>query len=86
MLAKSGQKTLIIDCDLRRPRIARAFGLSGTSGLTNVLVGELSLDEAIRSSEVENLSVLPAGSTPPNPAELLSGQHFASFWRMRRAV
>ncbi|HNK43898.1 MAG TPA: polysaccharide biosynthesis tyrosine autokinase [Pseudomonadota bacterium] len=76
VLAKSGQKTLIIDCDLRRPRIARAFGLSGTSGLTNVLVGELSLDEAIRSSEVENLSVLPAGPTPPNPAELLSGQHF----------
>ena len=76
VLAKSGAKTLIIDCDLRRPRIARAFGLSATSGLTNVLVGELSLDEAIRSSDVENLSVLPAGPTPPNPAELLNGQHF----------
>jgi capsular exopolysaccharide synthesis family protein len=76
VLAKSGAKTLIIDCDLRRPRIARAFGLSATSGLTNVLVGELSLDDAIRSSDVENLSVLPAGPTPPNPAELLNGQHF----------
>ena len=41
-----------------------------------MLVGEVSLDEAIRSSEVENLSVLPAGPTPPNPAELLNGQHF----------
>lgn len=76
VLAKSGAKTLIIDCDLRRPRIARAFGISATIGLTNVLVGEVSLDDAIRSSEVENLSVLPAGPTPPNPAELLNGQHF----------
>jgi succinoglycan biosynthesis transport protein ExoP len=76
VLAKSGARTLIIDCDLRRPRIARAFGISATLGLTSVLVGEVSLDEAIRSSEVENLSVLPAGPTPPNPAELLNGQHF----------
>ncbi len=76
VLAKSGAKTLVIDCDLRRPRIARAFGLSSTVGLTSVLVGEASLDEAIRSSDVENLSVLPAGPTPPNPAELLNGQHF----------
>jgi capsular exopolysaccharide synthesis family protein len=76
VLAKSGARTLIIDCDLRRPRIARAFGISAAVGLTNVLVGEVSLDDAIRSSEVENLSVLPAGPTPPNPAELLNGKHF----------
>lgn len=79
VLAKSGARTLIIDCDLRRPRIARAFGLSATSGLTSVLVGEVSLDDAIRSSDVENLSVLPAGPTPPNPAELLNGQHFRTL-------
>jgi capsular exopolysaccharide synthesis family protein len=76
VLAKLGAKTLIVDCDLRRPRIARAFGLSATVGLTNVLVGENTLDEVIRSSDVENLSVLPAGPTPPNPAELLNGRHF----------
>jgi len=76
VLAKSGARTLIIDCDLRRPRISRAFGISAAVGLTNVLVGEVSLDDAIRSSEVENLSVLPAGPTPPNPAELLNGKHF----------
>ncbi|MFO0576582.1 MAG: polysaccharide biosynthesis tyrosine autokinase [Polyangia bacterium] len=79
VLAKSGARTLIIDGDLRRPRIARAFGMGADSsalGLTSVLVGEAKLDEVIRATPVEGLDVLPSGPTPPNPAELLNGQHF----------
>lgn len=82
VLAKAGARTLIIDGDLRRPRIARAFGMTadvGTLGLTSVLVGEATIEEAIRRSPVEGLDVLPAGPTPPNPAELLNGQHFRSL-------
>lgn len=79
VLAKSGARTLIIDGDLRRPRIARAFGMGADSsalGLTSVLVGDAKLDEVIRATPVEGLDVLPSGPTPPNPAELLNGQHF----------
>lgn len=82
VLAKAGARTLIIDGDLRRPRIARAFGMTadvGTLGLTSVLVGDAKIEEAIRRSPVEGLDVLPAGPTPPNPAELLNGQHFRSL-------
>jgi capsular exopolysaccharide synthesis family protein len=76
VLAKAGARTLIIDCDLRRPRVARAFGMGGTQGLTSVLLGECSFAEAIRSTPVENLFVLPSGPIPPNPAELLNSHTF----------
>ena len=79
VLAKAGERTLIIDCDLRRPRIARALGFGGTLGLTSVLVGEATLEEAVRSSPVDNLFVLPSGPSPPNPAELLNGSHFRAL-------
>ena len=79
VLAKLGAKTLIIDCDLRRPRIAKAFGVNGAVGLTNVLVGEVPLGQATHATEIENLFILPAGPLPPNPAELLNGQHFRAL-------
>jgi capsular exopolysaccharide synthesis family protein len=79
VLAKAGERTLIIDCDLRRPRIARALGVTSSIGLTSVLVGEASLAEAVRETPVEHLYVLPSGPLPPNPAELLGGSHFRTL-------
>jgi capsular exopolysaccharide synthesis family protein len=79
VLAKAGERTLIIDCDLRRPRIARALGLGSTVGLTSVLVGEATLAEAVQPTLVEDLYVLPSGQLPPNPAELLNGSHFRAL-------
>ncbi len=79
VLAKAGERTLIVDCDLRRPRIARALGLTGGPGLTSVLVGEATLAEAVRPTSVDNLFVLPSGPSPPNPAELLNGSHFRAL-------
>lgn len=76
VLAKSGARTVIVDCDLRRPRVARALGLREGPGLTSVLVGEASLSEALHDTPVDNLSVLASGPIPPNPAELLNGHHF----------
>lgn len=76
VLSQSGQKTLIIDADLRRPRVAKAMGIRGGVGLTNVLLGDVALDDAIRPSPVENLFVMTSGPIPPNPAELLAGHHF----------
>ena len=71
-LAQSGKSVLLIDGDLRRPRVGYLFGADRADGLSEVLLGSTELPDAIRDhEEVPNLSVLPAGSIPPNPAELL---------------
>jgi polysaccharide biosynthesis transport protein len=73
VLAQKGTRVLLVDADLRRPSIHKALGLGPRSGLSNVLTGGVSLADAIfRSSVLPNLFVLPAGTPPPNPAELLA--------------
>lgn len=79
VLAQGGARTLIIDCDLRRPRIAKAFGMREGVGLTNVLLGDVEPEDAIRETKVPGLSVLTSGPIPPNPAELLDGAHFRAL-------
>lgn len=70
-LAESGRRVLIIDADLRRPRIAEALGLEGAVGLTTVLVGDAEPEDVIQPWQRSNLSVLAGGEIPPNPSELL---------------
>jgi capsular exopolysaccharide synthesis family protein len=73
VLAQKGGRVLLIDSDLRRPGIHRTLGIVPKTGLTNVLTGSATLQQAIvRSPLVPSLSVLPAGTPPPNPAELLA--------------
>ena len=73
VLAQKGVRVLLIDADLRRPSIHKTLGMGPQTGLSNVLTGSATLDQAItRSSVLPNLSVLPAGTPPPNPAELLA--------------
>ena len=76
-LAQSGQRVLLIDADLRRPRIHKAFGLENLSGLTNTLVGERTLAQVTRDVGIDKLSVVTCGPLPPNPAELLHTQQFS---------
>jgi len=72
MLAQTGADVLIIDCDLRRPRLHIHFNLSNSQGLTNCLSGESDLDGLLQSYEkLPNLKILTSGPVPPNPAELL---------------
>lgn len=67
------KKVCLVECDLRRPSAHRLILLSrNTEGLTNVLKGEIELSKAIRKVENSNMSLLLAGSTPPNPSELLA--------------
>ncbi len=75
-LAQAGQRTLVIDADMRRPRLHEALDRSQEPGLSNVLVGEAPLDSATRLTGVPNLWVLTAGHIPPNPAELLGSRKF----------
>ncbi|MGI9069506.1 MAG: GumC family protein [Pyrinomonadaceae bacterium] len=72
MLAQTGAEVLIIDCDLRRPRLHAHFEVSNSVGLTNWLSGERDIDALIQSYDKHaNLKLLTSGPVPPNPAELL---------------
>ena len=72
--AQTGAKVLIIDADIRKPRMHKMFGAMHNIGLTNVLAGNSALSEAIIKTSYENLDLLIAGHIPPNPAEMLSSQ------------
>lgn len=74
MLAQQGQRVLLIDADLRRPSLHRSLDLLREPGLTNLLVGDASVREAVRPSVLPNLDVLPSGPFPPNPSELLNSK------------
>jgi capsular exopolysaccharide synthesis family protein len=75
-MAQAGGRILLIDCDMRRPRVYRSFGLKSDKGITSVMAGHLELKDAVCKSEVPNLDILPCGPMPPNPAELLHTDRF----------
>src|SRR6266498_1762190 len=85
VLAQKGTRVLLIDADLRRPSIHKTLGLGPRIGLSNVLTGGATLQQAtIRSSVLPNLYILPAGTPPPNPAELMaSSQMFDLLAELR---
>ena len=74
--AQLGSRTLLVDADLRRPRQQRIFGVPDSIGLSAVLTQRAGRDAIVQIREFGQLSLLPAGAPPPNPAELLSGQAF----------
>ena len=75
MLAQQGQRVLLIDADLRRPALHRAMDVLREPGLTNLLIGDADVREAIRPNVLPNLDLLPSGPFPPNPSELLNSQN-----------
>jgi succinoglycan biosynthesis transport protein ExoP len=78
-MAQAGKRVLLVDTDLRRPRIHSAFDISSAVGVTSVLVGEQRISDAVQNTEVPNLFVLPSGPIPPNPSELLGSAAFRRF-------
>lgn len=79
-MAQSGQRTLIIDADMRRPRLHKALGIENKNhGLSSIILGNEELDNVVQPTRVENLSVLACGQIPPNPSELLHSERFAQL-------
>ena len=81
IFAEAGKKVLLVEGDLRRPRVADYLGIEGSIGLTNVLAGQVAIDDVLQSWGRGGLTVLPSGSVPPNPSELLGSNNMAAMLR-----
>jgi capsular exopolysaccharide synthesis family protein len=75
-IALSGRSVLVIECDLRSPGISQLFSCQAAPGISEVLRGQARIEDAVKSSEVDNLDILSAGEKPSNPAELLASKGF----------
>lgn len=73
-LAETGAKVVIVDADLRRPRVAHNFGVESAAGVTDVLIGRAELDDVLHAWGSQGLAVLPSGQIPPNPSEMLGSE------------
>lgn len=73
--AMDGKRVCLVDCDLRRPSVHEAFGLSREVGFTTVAFGRATIQEALQATEYENVWCLTSGPLPPNPSEFLNSKH-----------
>lgn len=79
VMAQVGNKTIIIDCDQRKPTLHKVFGLSNELGISDILAKEIKFEEAVQGTGQENLHVITSGTRPPNPAELVASGAMKDF-------
>ena len=84
-VAQAGAKVLLLEADLRRPKVAEYLGVDGSRGLTDVLIGKAPLDSTIIHWNRGMMDFLPAGAIPPNPSELLGSRHMADLLKYLRS-
>lgn len=80
VMAQTGKKVILVDCDLRKPSVDQIFKLQNHFGMTNYLSGSADIDELIHEDAAENLSILCSGPIPPNPSEILGSVKMSSLW------
>jgi capsular exopolysaccharide synthesis family protein len=76
-MAHAGHRVVLLDCDMRRPRVHRVFRCANDVGVTTALVDESSVQDIIHPTVVPNMSIICTGPIPPNPSELLHSDAFA---------
>lgn len=81
-LANDGNRTLLIDADLRRPTAQQAFRLDNSTGLSSYLTGNMEMETVVKETFVENLFVIPSGPVSPNPAEILGSDRMVKLLEM----
>jgi len=79
VFAQEGKRVLLVDSDMRKPTVHYTFHLTNTIGLSNALVRQVTLEEIIHQSSIDNLDVITCGPIPPNPSELISSKSMDSF-------
>lgn len=79
VLAEGGSKTLLIDCDQRKPKLHKVFFTSNHYGLSDILAEKTKFEDAVQQTEISNLSILTSGTKPPNPSELLASTKMKNF-------
>ncbi len=84
IMALSGKRTLLIDADMRRPRVADALELGEGLGLSTYLIGETDVKGLVRATNIPGLEVITAGPIPPNPLELVEQDRLADLFRQMR--
>ncbi|MCA9566074.1 MAG: CpsD/CapB family tyrosine-protein kinase, partial [Myxococcales bacterium] len=85
VMAQSGNRVLLVDTDMRRPRLHRALEQENTLGMSNLILGENTYEEAIQRTVVPNLDLLPCGPIPPNPTELMHTERFRTVIKELRS-
>ncbi|HSL83716.1 MAG TPA: polysaccharide biosynthesis tyrosine autokinase, partial [Thermoanaerobaculia bacterium] len=85
VMAQLGRRVLLIDGDLRKPRIHEVFGISNRAGLVNILAGGEDPNRVTKASDVTNLHIVPSGPIPPNPSELLASNRMRELLRRARS-
>ncbi|HNS41969.1 MAG TPA: polysaccharide biosynthesis tyrosine autokinase [Taishania sp.] len=76
IISMTGKKTIILDLDMRKPKVHLAFNLQNDNGMSNLIIDKITLDEAIHKDVEHNLDVITSGPIPPNPSELLLSKNF----------
>ncbi|MBU1656560.1 MAG: CpsD/CapB family tyrosine-protein kinase, partial [Candidatus Omnitrophica bacterium] len=74
VMAQSGEKTLLLDADLRQPRIEKTFNIKIERGLSEIIAADEDIDAALNHTDIQNLDVISCGTIPPNPSELLGSK------------
>jgi exopolysaccharide transport family protein len=78
-MAQAGSKVILLDCDMRRPKVHKAFSLAKDRGISNLLVGGKAQDGTLRHTPIPNLDVIPCGPIPPNPSEMLGSKRMSDL-------
>ncbi|AYH15269.1 tyrosine-protein kinase Wzc [Pectobacterium parmentieri] len=86
VIAQSGQRVLIVDCDMRKGYAHELMGTHGIDGLSDILSGQITTEKSVRKTAVENMDFISRGQIPPNPSELLMHSRFSQFidWASER--
>jgi tyrosine-protein kinase Etk/Wzc len=79
IFAIQGKKVLLLDLDLRKPRIHLCFNTDNSKGISTILIGKNKIEDCIKKSKIANLDFITAGPVPPNPSELTAGKGFATL-------
>ena len=85
VIALSGKRTLLLDADMRRPRLAETMNVAEGAGLSTHLIGECTIEEMIRRSDVQGLDLITAGPIPPNPLELVELDRMEQLFKELRS-